>query len=613
MTSRIAPVGNRQKVNPPGFADVVQISEDQISIRYRARSEQHGEVLLEALRPDPATAQVRERLRQWSEAIRTIESPQVLPCLDLDAIGGRTVLVYPWPGQVTLSDDWAAPNSPDPSRSLAVIIELLLGVEAIHAAGLMHGGLCPERIHRAGDSLRIGGLGLSAGKPHQRLRQADICLAPEQILGTSADHRADLHAVGVMLWRLIAGSWPRRLATPGDLEDWARGVRPEPPSTLPGPLAAVLRKSLAADPEERYPHAQAMREDLERVAHGFAPIHARISVQRPRAAGAITVQRMRVPQPHAVPGPGAQDSAGQKPKPSRRWSLPLGLSVAAVIILVGGVVGLAMRPAPPALSAAPSAISPTPLTPPTTTIIAPIDPPWAHRAGLDAYGKWAEIMLGAESLRLRRLPAGVVQLGSPATEPGRNSDETFLTVTLTRPCWIAETELTQGVYEVLTGSNPNPHKGHNLPVTNITWDEAVLATKRLQIIVPGCKARLPTEAEWEFASSAGITVGLAASGAAPVAWNSATSGGGLHAVGGLSANARGLYDLHGNVLEWVADAYAAYPSGPLTDYLNTAGTQRSARGGSWAHEPEDCRSAARFHFMPRAHLSWLGMRLAADD
>lgn len=250
---------------------------------------------------------------------------------------------------------------------------------------------------------------------------------------------------------------------------------------------------------------------------------------------------------------------------------------------------------------------------PSPAIAGPTEPSWAHRAGRDAWGEWAEVMLGAESLRLRRLPPGVVQLGSPATEPGRQSDETLLTVTLTKPCWFAETELTQGVYELLTGSNSSPHKGRNLPVTNVTWDEAVFATKRMQVLVPGFKARLPTEAEWEYATRTGLPSEVVASGAEPAAWNSATSGGVLHPVGALRPNARGLFDLYGNVLEWVADGYGAYPSGPLSDYLNTSGSQRSARGGSWANEPADCRSAARFHFMPRAHLSWLGMRLAADD
>jgi formylglycine-generating enzyme required for sulfatase activity len=136
--------------------------------------------------------------------------------------------------------------------------------------------------------------------------------------------------------------------------------------------------------------------------------------------------------------------------------------------------------------------------------------------------------------------------------------------------------------------------------------------------------RLPTEAEWEYASryrdGSDWTPGDYASGAtadyndAPatdaVAWYSVNSGSSTHPVGQKKANALGVYDMSGNVYEWCWDWYAAYGSGPLSDPYgpDTAGTSRLLRGGSWSLNASYLQCAFRNHSYPYYEFNHVGFR-----
>jgi sulfatase modifying factor 1 len=585
----------------PGFTACRLLNEDAVAARYHAHRGDE-EMLVEVLVAGQVTDGVRERLRRQANAIRALESPQVLPCIDIDVAAGRTVLVYPWPGEGTLADDCAPGVAPDPAAGIALVTEVVRGLEAIHRQGLVHGGLTPGRVHCGRDQVRLGGLGLALAQVPERIFTEAVCLAPEIILGTGLDGRADLHAAGVMLWRLCVGAWPWTVADRADLDVWARSPRPEVPAGLPPHLDLVLAKAMARDRDDRYAIAQHLREDLERIAHGFTPLHARSGTGRVlRQPGSVTVHRLPVPAP-ARPIPPAEPAVPVSLPLARRWPVVVGGLGAVVGILV---VLAWPTTAPPAV---PAPVFATPVVP-----VAPVRPSWATTAGQDAAGVWAEALVGGLPLRLRLIPAGTFTRGSPLDEPDRRVDETVGQVTISRPFWLAETELTQSLYRVTVGANPSRHQGNDLPVENLTWDEAAAACARLAVLIPGLAARLPSEAEWEYACRAG-TGGSFALAAEPGlrAWDERSSGGAPNPVGRLRANAWGLFDLHGNVLEWTADAYGPYPSGPVTDPRLPNGVQRSARGGAWSMAPGEARSAARFHFMPRAHLPWLGLRIAAD-
>jgi len=170
-------------------------------------------------------------------------------------------------------------------------------------------------------------------------------------------------------------------------------------------------------------------------------------------------------------------------------------------------------------------------------------------------------------------------------------------ITLSKGFWIGQTLVTQVAYRQVMGPDRSTFRGDQLPVDTASWDDAKAFCKRVGM-------RLPTEAEWEWASRGN----MAAERYGPldqIAWYRGNSSGQTHAVGQKQPNPYGLYDMLGNVWEWVADWYAPYrqvrpccddpaeaavdPQGPLT------GQYHVIRGGSWNDFSADVRMSLRDH------------------
>jgi formylglycine-generating enzyme required for sulfatase activity len=155
------------------------------------------------------------------------------------------------------------------------------------------------------------------------------------------------------------------------------------------------------------------------------------------------------------------------------------------------------------------------------------------------------------------------------------------------------------------------------PVGMVSWGEAVeycrkLTTKqRAEGILPdGWEWRLPTEAEWEYAARAGTT-GLRHGELETIAWYDENSGSQAHPVKKKAANAWGLHDMLGNMLEWCSDWYGNYPTGSVTAPAGPdSGSNRVYRGGSWRDGPRNLRSAHRDGLDPGSRLDHLGFRPA---
>jgi formylglycine-generating enzyme required for sulfatase activity len=191
-------------------------------------------------------------------------------------------------------------------------------------------------------------------------------------------------------------------------------------------------------------------------------------------------------------------------------------------------------------------------------------------------------------------------------------------VTITRGFYIGKYEVTQAQYEAVMGGNPSKWREPNRPVEQVTWQEATefcrLATGRTRR-----QFRLPTEAEWEYACRAGSTgrycFGDSHSGLSDYAWFKNNSGGQTHPVGKKKPNQWGLYDVHGNVWEWVADRYAAdyYANSPRENPTGPdAANRRLRRGGSEGTTGNVCRSAIRNHNPPSNRSNYLGFRAAVS-
>lgn len=165
-------------------------------------------------------------------------------------------------------------------------------------------------------------------------------------------------------------------------------------------------------------------------------------------------------------------------------------------------------------------------------------------------------------------------------------------VTLTKGFWLAQTEVTQAQWGAVMGNNPSRHKGDDLPVENVSWNDCQEFCQKLGM-------SLPTEAQWEYACRAGSTGDFAGTGNLDdMGWYWSNSGGKSHPVKQKRPNAWGLYDMHGNVQEWCRDWYGDYPQEAVTDPQGAvSGSYRVRRGGSWHDNGEFyCRSSFRHDY-----------------
>ncbi len=190
------------------------------------------------------------------------------------------------------------------------------------------------------------------------------------------------------------------------------------------------------------------------------------------------------------------------------------------------------------------------------------------------------------------IPAGEFWMGA---ENGYPDEKPVHRVTLSLGFDIMKYEVTQGQWEAVMGSNPAHFKdcGSRCPVETVSYLDVQAFLSKLNAQKDGWQYRLPTEAEWEYAARAG-TKGDYAGDLDAMAWYKANSGEKTHPVGQKQPNAWGLYDMHGNVWEWVQDWYGDYSPEAVTDPTGPAsGSTRVVRGGGWFGLDWRCRSAKR--------------------
>ncbi|MFM8802591.1 MAG: formylglycine-generating enzyme family protein, partial [Planctomycetia bacterium] len=191
---------------------------------------------------------------------------------------------------------------------------------------------------------------------------------------------------------------------------------------------------------------------------------------------------------------------------------------------------------------------------------------------------------------------------------------------ITKPFYIGIYEVTNADWSRVMGNVPSNWKEGDRPVEQVSWKDVTEFCLKLSALPEERKAcrvyRLPTEAEWEYACRAGTTTGYSfgddESKISQYAWFGKTDGGRTHPVGQKKPNAWGLYDMHGNVWEWVNDWYGRYPTGAVTDPQgpSSGASGRVSRGGSWLSTAGNSRSADRDGDGPSIRFNFLGFRLA---
>jgi formylglycine-generating enzyme required for sulfatase activity len=332
----------------------------------------------------------------------------------------------------------------------------------------------------------------------------------------------------------------------------------------------------------------------------FSPVPPR------EAAATPSVNAQDQPEVHRHTTSNTRKTTGLSRRPKRRLLLVGGVLLCVLIPML--YVALSGRTPDPQWQPGPALQKPqdsTMTTPRTPT-------PESGHAQNPGSSQLASPITNSLGMQLVLIPAGTFQMGSTNEA---DAERPVHTVRISKPFYLGIHEVTQGQWEAVMGNNPSLFKGDaNRPVESVSWGEVLKFIDQLNARESGTKYRLPTEAEWEYAARAGsataYSFGDDSSQLGKYAWFGGNADGTTHPVGKLRPNAWGLYDMHGNVWEWVQDWYGKYTAETVTDPQGPAwGSDRVIRGGSWLHDAGACRSACRFDVAPGYRSDRHGFRL----
>jgi serine/threonine protein kinase/formylglycine-generating enzyme required for sulfatase activity len=600
---------------------------------YRARHNRLGkDVALKVIRQEKLSRPTSvRRFHQEIRAAAQLSHPNVVLAYDADEANGVHYFAMEYVEGRDLTKVVAEGGPLPVAKACEAVRQAALGLQHAHERGLVHRDVKPSNLLLTPKGqVKVLDLGLAmlhAGLTDEgdpRVTQDGLVvgtpdfLAPEQAQNPQAvDIRADVYALGGTLYFLLTGKSPYEGETAAD--KIIKHVTAPPPSlatVLPGvspPLDALVRWFMAKKPEDR-PQTPAQAASALApfcVPGGTGPSSVvALPAAAPVATPAVFTPAEFVPS-EFVTGPVAP--AGDTPRPAYKPRKPSnggGKFVLLAVLLVAGaaaayglytVVGAATRGTPPL---------PAEFTNPV-------------------------------GMKLIRLEGGAVKLGSEAGTPGHDANESpTAAVTVPGPFYLATTETTHGQFRQVMGESParwapRLRNATAAPEDSVTYAEAVEFCAKLTALDkanarPGWAYRLPTEAEWEYAANAGSdkpfgdaamlvfgktgifsldreldtkgTLGEADLSKQRMETNLP------YPTASTVANKFGLFDLHGNVWEWVGDFYAPghadNPGGP------TGGVWRVQKGGSWKEPAANCRSAARRGLSPDTRRDDAGFRVA---
>jgi formylglycine-generating enzyme required for sulfatase activity len=209
------------------------------------------------------------------------------------------------------------------------------------------------------------------------------------------------------------------------------------------------------------------------------------------------------------------------------------------------------------------------------------------------------------------IPPGDFQMGCSAGDGECDLNERPPhKVTISKGFWLSQTPTTQAAYaQVMRGASPSRFKGPQLPVEQVSWDDA-------KAYCEAVGGRLPTEAEWEYAARGGNQAARYGE-LDKIAWYGANSGATTHDVATKQPNAWKLYDMLGNVWQWTADWYGEKDYSENRDWIDpqgpASGTLRTLRGGSWVNYPRYVRVSFRYRYVPGNLNYVIGARCVGES
>jgi formylglycine-generating enzyme required for sulfatase activity len=232
--------------------------------------------------------------------------------------------------------------------------------------------------------------------------------------------------------------------------------------------------------------------------------------------------------------------------------------------------------------------------------------------------EWKDPVSGIEFVYV---PGGTFEMGDVFGDGfGFGHEKPVHTVTVP-DFYIAKYLVTQGQFAAVMKENPSHFKnGNDYPVENVSWNDSKVFIEKLNKKTGGeIGFRLPSEAEWEYAARSGGKKERYAGGddIDKLAWYNGNSGGSTHPVGIKQPNGLGVYDMSGNVYEWVEDDYQGdYTWAPADGSAwvdSPCNLFRVLRGGSWDFIARCCRSAFRISVLSNRQYNSIGFRLAASQ
>jgi serine/threonine protein kinase/formylglycine-generating enzyme required for sulfatase activity len=569
----------------------------------------------------------RARFLRESEVLASVRHPNVVQLIGHGESEGWLWLVMEYVAGGDLAGHLKRRGTLLEKEACTIAARCARGLVAIHAAGLIHRDLKPENIFlqavkaSAMPEPKIGDLGMArhAEGDDRMTMTGTACgtpayMAPEQIRGEGdLDHRVDVYALGATLYTLLTGRKPFDGPTIYVLTHEVL-TRPVPdmrrfsPHITPA-VCGVVEKAMSKDREHRHRDIGELLLDLERLAEGKAPMHS--TSQSP--ASMVFAEVTGSPSPKRIVASNGSAFTGIPWGPILRLGLP-------ALLIIGGLTAatwLLERKTRPA-----SGQPPVPGRPAAATVGA---------MERDEIGAIVRLPVAGQTATLRWCPPGRFVMGSPPGEPGREPCEELHAVQLSQGFWMSAGEVSNALYGALAegGSDLPPE----LPASELPLETCLAWLERLNRLHPGLGARLPSEAEWEYACRAGTTgaFGVASQPrictvpAVLAAWRD----GGLFAaenawlldrdqpllrplpVTADPVNAWGFAGMHGNVAEWCLDRWdgeSPYGDQQRSDPVGQFGGLNVIRGGSWLHPAHLARSAARGAANPSEAKAWLGFR-----
>jgi serine/threonine protein kinase len=561
------------------------------------------------------------RFEREAKALAQLSHPNIVKILDYGEENGLPFLVMEYLPGGTLKQK--SGHKMPWREAVKLIIPIASALAYAHQQQIVHRDVKPANIllTQAGDPLLsdfgiakileteettdLTGTGVGIGTPDY--------MAPEQATNESVDHRADIYALGVMLYELITGRKPYQADTPvAVLLKKMNGPLPRPRKfvpDLPDQVENILFRCLQPKPDKRYPTANDLIADLDRSltnAHtgwGLAALMNRFIDQGPTS------------------------------KTLAIGIIPLGL---VVLGFMSAIIYWANRGPGQATEAAQI---PTQQIPSQTissqTAVSSFQPTATHESPTDTAAP------PSKTSGMILIPGGEYLMGSAAGNSSAKSDEKPQHSVSLRSFWMDEHEVTVSAYkdcvqadackinevrsEGVAGDYFSDAKYADYPVVDVTWQDA-------SNYCAWRAARLPTEAEWELAAG-GTSSQTYPWGNEPKAVlnicdvncnlphkdTSLDDGYPFQApVASFpqGASPYGLYDMSGNVWEWMADWYAEnyYSQAPKENPQGAgSGSEKVVRGGGWDSRMINTRAAKRFHYRPEIYTGSLGFRCAMDE